>query len=201
MEDGGRWQGVTLARVAGIEETWSGKFRAYHINIYIYIIYWLFLETCSILTPTAADWSQPRQQLHDSGARIAGSANPPRDHRWVRSRQLAVAPCARQGYCMASKTKAQAIDTAVWSDDLWKVFCPSQLAAASWVSPCHLAFFGCFECQLPEFPQRLSGQPLWRRSFPSNQGFLFDKVDIFINYIHSFDALVTLVVDLKLCIF
>lgn len=36
------------------------------------------------------------------------------------------------------------------------------------------------------------------KKFSKQPSFLFDKVDIFIDYI---DALVTLVVDLKLCIF
>ena len=169
MEDGGRWQGVTLARVAGIEETWSGKCRAYHINIYIYHLL-AFLGNMFYLNPhrsglePAITAATARQRCADRGL-----GKSPQGSSLSSTGQLAVAPCARQGYCMASKTKAKAI---AWHSCLiWSLegFCPSQLAAASWVSQCHLAFFGCFECQLPEFPQRLSRQPLCRRrSFPSN---------------------------------
>lgn len=150
MEDGGRWQGVTLARVAGIEETWSGKFRAYHIDIYIS---WLFLETCSILTPTPADWSQPsRQQLHDSGARIAGSANPPRDHRWVRKAACSSPLCQtgllhgkqNQG---SSHSMTQLFDLMIFGKFLPFTTCRSKLSVT--MSPCFFWMFWMPTARVP----------------------------------------------------
>ena len=188
---------------AGIEETWWGKFRAHQSFVGFSWTHFLLYFN-----------------LHRSGLEPAITAATARQRCVSRARQippgiiaefvrqLAVAPCARQGYCMTSKTKAEAIAIAV--DDFWMLymFLTPQLAAASWASqrhpvlPWRTGCFWCFECQLPEFPQRLSGQPLCRpRSFPSKQAFCSMIKSIFSSTYQLFDALVTLVVDLKLCIF
>ena len=105
MEDGG-WRKMARGNVG--KGGGNRRNMAYHINIYIYH-FLAFLGNMFYLNP------------HRSGLEpaITAATAPQRSASRARQippgiiaefvRQLAVAPCARQGYCMASKTKAEAI--------------------------------------------------------------------------------------------